>query len=154
MDNTLNIIEIINGKYNLNGQQLQSALALAEGCDSIALISIVGPKNSGKTFLIKCLLSYMKSENKDEWPQKEEFIEMDYRLTDEDNDRKPVIKLTQNPYIMRDEEWKTAVFLIDTDFVFDLEMSSKQENDILELLLLTSSTVIYNYKRYLPVINY
>jgi len=135
---------------------LHSALTLAENCDKIAIISIVGPKNHGKTFFIDCLANYMNSEHKDDWPKSEDAkVKINFKLK-ENNDIKPVIKLTSKPFIITDkienEVESTAIFLMDSDFVFDYKMSSQQEIDMLGLFMVTASTVIYNHKLILPVI--
>jgi len=157
MDSAITIIEIIDGQYRLNSSRLYSTLKLAEHCDKIALISIVGPKNHGKTFFINCLINYMFSQIKDEWPYSEDAkIKMCYGLRKEANHMRPVVNLISKPFIISEEiddyVQRTAVFLMDSDFVFDCEMSSQIEQDILGLFLLTSSTVIYNQKRFVAVI--
>ncbi len=68
MDNTYNIIEIIEDKYVLNTELLRSALNSTENYDNIALISIVGPKNHGKSFFMNFFIDYLNCENKNDWP--------------------------------------------------------------------------------------
>jgi len=157
MDNQLNIIEIIDGKYILNYELLKTALTSVEKGDKIALISIAGPKNSGKTFFINCLINYMNSKYKDQWPNSEDTItRMDNKFHNGEDKMKPVVKLTSKPFVITEEIdgqiERIAIFLMDSDFVFDCEMSSQIEQNILALFLLTSSTVIYNQKRFVAVI--
>jgi hypothetical protein len=68
----------------------------------------------------------------------------------------PSIKLSSCPFILEekigDEINKIAVFLMDSDIVFDHEITSRTIEDIMALFLLTSSTIIYNSKYNLEVI--
>ena len=51
---SVDIIEVLSeGKYKLNERELQSIVSKAENCDNFALISIVGPKLSGKTLFLR-----------------------------------------------------------------------------------------------------
>jgi len=153
MDGMVDILEIVGDEYILNTKNLVSSLERANECNSIAVISIIGPKSHGKTFFISCLFNYMNSQYKDEWPACDDaIIKMDNTICQKNQ----VLKISSKPYTIvekiENKACKTAVFLIDSDNIFDERMSSKKVKDISALLLLTSSTVIYNYKRELPVI--
>jgi hypothetical protein len=158
MDATVDIIEIIGNRYVLNNQNLCSALTSAQECNRIALISMIGPRNSGKTFFIECLRNYLTSDDRDKWPQSNNtIIKMSEEFGSGRHNRYPTIRLSSSPFIIEEEvnnkTNKIAVFLMDSDMVFDYEITSKQVEDIVALFLLTSYTVIYNHKNFLPVNN-
>ncbi len=157
MESTVDIIEINRNHYILNSQNLCSALTSAQDCDRIALISIIGPQNSGKTFFFKCSRNYFESHDKDKWPQNyNSTINMSKESACNEHKKYPSIKLSSRPLILEekigDEINKIAVFLMDSDIVFDHEITSKTIEDIMALFLLTSSTIIYNSKYNLEVI--
>jgi hypothetical protein len=158
MDATVDVIEIIGNRYVLNNQNLCSALTSAQECNRIALISIIGPQSSGKKFFIECLRNYLTSDERDKWPQSNStIIKMSQEFGSGRHNRYPTIRLSSSPFIieeeMNDKINKIAIFLMDSDMVFDHEMALKQVEDIMALFLLTSSTVIYNHKNFLPVNN-
>jgi len=145
MDSAVNIIEIIDGKYKLNIESLRSIISLAQDCHRIALISIIGPKYEGKSLLINCLLNYLQSNNKESWPTNVVF-QYNYGFRADFQNKEPVIQLWSKPFILEDENQRTAIFLMDSSYVFT-QMSeiatTKMIEDIIGLLMLTSSTLIY-----------
>jgi hypothetical protein len=160
MESTVDIIEIYRNRYILNSHNLGSALTSAQKCDGIALISIIGPQNSGKTFFFECLRNYLESDDKDKWPQNyNSTINVSKESTCNQHKKYPSIKLSSHPFILEDKIFdkihKIAVFLMDSDMVFDHESeieSSRSIEDIMALCLPTSSTVIYNSKYNLQVL--
>jgi hypothetical protein len=157
MDKTLEIVKVIDGKYEFIQENLKSSLSSAQDCDYISLISILGPECDEKTFFTKCLFNYIYSENKNEWTYSEDIIVNKYDLFNYKNDQKSsVVKITSNAFIIPEELdntiAKTAVFLMYFNSDLTLDVHSQIVQDIIGLFLLTSSTVIYNRKMYLPVI--
>jgi ABC-type phosphate/phosphonate transport system ATPase subunit len=156
MDGMINFLEIVGNDYILNRKNLRLALKNANGCNSIAVISIIGPESSGKTFFIKCILNYMNSRKKDQWPACDDaIIKSDQTQCKQIKNKNKVLKISSKPFIIeeqiKDEIQKTSVYLIDSDNIFDQKMNSKIARDISTLLLLTSSTMIYNHIGILPV---
>jgi hypothetical protein len=156
MDGMIDFLEIIGNEYKLCAENLNSALEKANDCNSIAIISIIGPENNGKTFFIDCLYNYMKSKYKDQWPACDDaIIKINKSLNKQNNEKNKVLKVSSQPFIIEekliDKVYKTAVYLIDSENIFDLKMQSIEARDMSALLLLTSSTVIHNTKHELPV---
>jgi hypothetical protein len=153
MESSVNIIKIVDGKYRLNIEVLRSVLSQAENC-KIALISIIGPKFSGKTLLLNCLINYLESNDRNSWP-KDSVIKAYHGFKNERNE-KPVIQMWSKPFILEDEGQKIAVFLMDSSHVFtECTISeSKIMEEIIGLFLLTSSTLIYNKTFFFTVKNF
>jgi hypothetical protein len=156
MDGMINFLEIIGNEYKLCAENLNSALEKANDCNSIAIISIIGPENNGKTFFIDCLFNYMKSKYKDEWPAcHNAIININKSQNKQNNEKNKVLKISSQPFIIKekpiDKVYKTAIYLIDSENIFDLKIQSIEARDMSALLILTSSTVIYNIKHELPV---
>ncbi len=157
MESTVDIIEIIRNRYVLNSQNLCSALASAQECDGIALISIIGPQNSGKTFFFECLRNYLNSDDRDKWLQNNNStIKLPKKSCSDQNKKYTSIKLTSRPIILEEKiankVYRIAVFLMDFNIGSDQEMTPRIIEDIMALCLTTSSTVIYNSKYNLQVI--
>jgi hypothetical protein len=157
MSKTLEIVKVIDGKYEFVQENLKSSLSSAQDCDDISLISIAGPECDEKTFFTKCLFNYIYSENENEWTYNDDaFVNM-YDLFNCKNDQKSsVVKIISNAFIISEELdnkiVKTAVFLMYFNSDLNLDTRSQIVQDIIGLFLLTSSTVIYNRKMYLRVI--
>jgi hypothetical protein len=155
MDGMINFLEIIGNEYKLCDEDLNSTLEKANDCNSIAIISIIGPENNGKTFFIDCLFNYMESKYKDQWPACDDAIIKINKSPNKQNGKNKVLKISSQPFIIAekliDKLYKTAIYLIDSENIFDLKMQSIEARDMSALLILTSSTVIYNTKHELPV---
>jgi ABC-type phosphate/phosphonate transport system ATPase subunit len=157
MESTIDIIEIIKNHYILNSHNLCSALTSAQECDGIALISIIGPQNSGKTFLFECLRNYLNSDDRDKWLQNNNStIKLSKKSYSDQNKKYTSINLTPRPIILEEkidnEINRIAVFLMDFNIGSDQQMTPTIMEDIMALCLTTSSTVIYNSKYNLQVI--
>jgi ABC-type phosphate/phosphonate transport system ATPase subunit len=157
MESTVDIIEIIENHYILKSQNLCSALTSAQECDGIALISIIGPQNSGKTFFFECLRNYLNSDDRDKWlHNNNSTIKLPKKSCSDQNKKYTSIKLTSPPIILEEKidnkVDRIAVFLMDFNIGSDQEMTPRITEDIMALFLTTSSTVIYNSKYKLQVI--
>jgi septin family protein len=156
MDGMINFLEIVGNEYKLERESLVSTLNKANKCNSIAIISIMGPKSSGKTFFIDCLFNYMNSEYKDEWPKCDDaIIKLDQNQCKQNNEINKVLKISSQPFIIEEQldknVYTTAVYLIDSDNIFDHQMQCRCVRDMSALLLLISSTVIFNCREELKV---
>jgi septin family protein len=151
MDGMINFLEIVGNEYKLERESLVSTLNKANKCNSIAVISIMGQKSSGKTFFIDCLFNYINSKYKDQWPECDDAI----MKLDQNQTKTKVLKISSQPFIIEEKlhnnVYTTAVYLIDSDNIFDHEMQCKCVRDISALLLLISSTVIFNCREELTV---
>ena len=147
MYSAVDIIEVLSdGKYRLNEHELQSIVSKAGNCDNIAVISVIGPKYSGKTFLMNCFVKYLESEDKNSW-HKDCVIEHREGFKNKYPEQHPVIQFWSKPFILEADGHKTAVFLIDTSYViqnYNNFLTTKIAEDLIGLLFTTSSTVIYN----------
>lgn len=142
------IIEITpDGQYKLNDQLLKSIALKAKNCNNFALISIIGQKFSSKTLLMNCLKSYLETKCKTNWPKNHTFkYEEGFHTDTTDLSMSPVIHMWSEPFILENEDQKTAVFLMDSSHVFNdsTEISNtKLVEDTIGLFLNTSSTVIH-----------
>jgi len=148
MDSAVDIIEVLSdGKYKLNEHELQTIVSKAKDCDDFALISIIGPKYSGKSLFMNSLVKYLESENKNIWP-KDCVIEWRTGFKNPYPKRSAVIQLWSKPFILEAKGQKTAVFLMDSCYVIDgynSVMSTKTVEDLIGLFFATSSTVIYKH---------
>jgi hypothetical protein len=122
MDATVDVIEIIENRYILNDQNLRSAFKIAQECNRIALISKIGPQNSGKTFFIQCLRNFLSSDDRDKWSQsKNIIIKISEEFGSDGNKKYRTIKLSSSPFTLEEEINdkinKIAVFLMDSDMI-------------------------------------
>jgi ABC-type phosphate transport system ATPase subunit len=157
MNEMIKILEIVGDEYILDTDNLVSTLKKGNGCNNIVIISIMGPKGHGKTFLLECLINYMNSQHKDEWPECDDaIIQKDSNLHRKNSKKNKILKISSQPFLIEEKIEnqinKTAVFVMDSEYIFDRKMLSKKVRDITALFLLTSSNVIFNHKNELPVI--
>ncbi len=149
IDSTVKILGIHNRKYFLEMKNLRSVLETAQVCDYVSIISVIGQDCYEKNFLVNCIINYLNCEHKDSWPKCSDAIITNGKISciDSRNDR-PIVKITSKPIILTENianENKTiAVFLMDSEYIFDKNMGSKISRDIIGLFLLTSSTLIYS----------
>ena len=146
MDSSVDLIEVLSdGKYKLNEDVLQSIVSKADTCDDFALISIIGGKLSGKTLFMNCLINYLESEDKNSWP-KDCVLKYKIGFRNKIHSTDPVIQMWSKPFILEADGHKTAVFLMDSRNIFNYYYNkwfSKLVEDLIALILTTSSTVIY-----------
>ena len=147
MDSAVAIIQTLSdGKYRLNERELESIVSKAHNCDDFALISVIGQKLWGKSFFMNCLINYLESEDKKSWP-KDGVIHSGNGFKTDFSSKIPILQLWSKPFIIEADGHKTAVFLLDSNNVFNFGhnlWSTKLVTDMIELIFMTSSTVIFN----------
>jgi len=130
-------------------KKLRSVLETAQVCDYVSIISVIGQDCYEKNILVNCIINYLNCEHKDSWPECSDAIITNSKISciDSRNDR-PIVKITSKPIILTENignENKTiAVFLMDSEHIFDENMDSKISREIIGLFLLTSSALIYS----------
>ena len=143
---SLNIIEVLSdGNYRLFEDNLKQVLSKVGDCHKIAVISIIGSHSSGKSFFQNCIIDFIKSEDKDNWPNNRTLDPKKGFNIDVLETNRKLIKIFSEPLIVESNGEKTAVILIDTNNVFDKCYLDNCPliNDIIGLFLTTSTTTIY-----------
>lgn len=144
----VNKIEISSeGKYKLNENNLKSILSKAGNCDNFSLISRIEKKNSENSLIINCLVNYLEGTDRRSWP-KNCYIKCDegFQSDPTDKEMNPSIQMWSKPFILKDDDQKTAIFLMDSNNVFtdSTDISNiRHFEEIMGLFLSISSTVIY-----------
>ena len=146
MANIENIIYISkDGKFNVNEDILQTIISKANHCDNLVLITIIGSRASGKSFILNCFHKYLENKDKSNWSNSQ-IEHGDYFCTDNSmNERIAFIQMSQ-PLTLETDGQKTAVFLMDATNVFENMaelMNSKLMKDVISFYLFISSTVIF-----------
>ncbi len=133
----------------LNLKRLQSILETAQVCDYVSIISVIGRDSFERFFLVNCIINYLNCVHKELWPECSDAIITRSKIPCIDSrDDRPIVKITSKPIILTDNignENKTiAVFLMDSENIFDENMDSQISRDIIGLFLMTSSALIYS----------
>ncbi len=137
---------------------MQSILETAQVCDYVSIISLIGWDSLERDFLVSfsCIINYLNCEHKELWPECGDAIITRNKIACVDSrDGRSIVKITSKPIILTDNignENKTiAVFLMDSENIFDENMDSQISRDIIGLFSMTSSTLIYSRNDLLTV---
>ena len=142
---SLDIIEVLSdGKYHLFEDNLKQILLKVKDCNKFSVISIIGCRSSGKSFIQNCIIDYIKCEDKNVWP-KNGVIDPKNGFNGLSEENRKLIKIFSEPLIVESNGEKTAVILMDTTNVFVHDYIEYDEivKHIVELFLTTSSTFIF-----------
>ena len=145
MGSSVPIVEVLSdGRYELKEEVLSGIASAAKECQNLSLISIIGQDRLQNEFIYSCLTNYLESQYRDVWPQQCERL--DNVWSSDGHISSPLVRMWSKPFILKDDDQSTAVFLMDTIHIFDKQnelFNSKLTKDIMDLFCATSSTLIY-----------
>lgn len=150
------IIVIKQGQFQVNSTKLKQVLDKANQYARLAIISVIGDRGCGKSTLMNMLIDYHQSDReKKQWPG--DRILQDHYF-DNDHSTSVLVKSLQIysrpiPITDQDEPSKSvAMFLLDTQHVFDFTKQDQVMYDMINYLVHVSSMVIVVSKDNINVI--
>ncbi|XP_078494353.1 uncharacterized protein LOC144749667 isoform X2 [Ciona intestinalis] len=111
----------------------------------VAIISVSGARRKGKSFILNLLLLYLsKSESTSRNVRRGKTLNT-FHSKNGTESQTIGIHITSKPIMLRDQHGKeVAVFLMDTEGLFDKERNAKDSSTIFAMSTLLSSLQIYN----------
>nr|XP_018670379.2 guanylate-binding protein 1-like [Ciona intestinalis] len=112
----------------------------------VAIISVAGPFRRGKSFLLNVLLQYLMENQSQKWHKNGDKKIPNVFHSRGGSERNTVgIHITNKPFMLEtSDKKKVAVFLMDTQGMFDTKTGAKDCSTIFALSTLLSSVQIYN----------
>uniref|UniRef100_L7N0V0 GB1/RHD3-type G domain-containing protein n=1 Tax=Ciona intestinalis TaxID=7719 RepID=L7N0V0_CIOIN len=115
----------------------------------VAIISVSGALREGKSFILNLLLHYLVQQNKWHSDRKRKTYNV-FKSKNGTESETVGINITNKPILLRDKDDKTvAVFLMDTEGLFDKERDAKECSTVFAMSCLLSSFQIFNVFRQL-----
>ena len=114
----------------------------------VAVYTIAGPSRTGKSFLLSLLFHYLKHPNEqityEQWSQNKQTVERIFQWKGGPRPHTERIHVLRKPILICCEERKIALFLIDTQGMFDFKTSKENQTFLGTFSFLLSSFIIFN----------
>ena len=116
-----------------------------------AIYTIAGPTRSGKSFLFSLLCHFLKLNKRkyscEQWSKNEEKLEKVFRWSRSATPCTQGIYILKEPIVICFEGKKIALFLVDTQGMFDNETSERNQSFLGTFNFLLSSCVFFNVEK-------
>ena len=156
-EKALDILLYKEGQCILNEDNLQHITNQIDETDQVYIITTIGDRCTGKSFLLNCAIHYFNHHdhhNSSSWPQG--HLEYPDNFYTDNSDKQAQHKIQMHSKVLRVENETEVIsfILMDSHHVFDLEnkqASFKIMEYVLDLFLNISSTIVFTTVNMLEV---
>ncbi|KAI1286184.1 Atlastin-1 [Halotydeus destructor] len=110
----------------------------------VCLISIIGSARKGKSVMMNWMLQYLSSSKGDNWMTEKKKLKHEFPWNGGDDSVTMGIVMWSKPFVVEQDGRQVAVLLMDTQGLFDGQISNQLTEDLFGISTLASSVQIFN----------